>query len=420
MVKIKKLANGLRTIIIPVSGTKTATVLIMVGTGSKYENKNNNGISHFLEHMFFKGTEKRPTATAISSELDGIGGEYNAFTGKEITGYYAKVDAEKIEVALDVLSDMLLNSQFDEEEIKREKGVIIEEINMYEDNPLMHIEDVFEECLYGDQPAGWETIGTKENIVKMKRDDFVNYIKSQYGTKSAVVAVAGKIDRKTTALINKYFSKFPKNKFIDKGKIKDVQAEPSVKIKNKKTDQAHISLGVRAYKAGHKDEYILKAISILLGGSMSSRLFINLRERNGLAYYVRTGTEFYTDSGYMTTQAGVPVDKIEDAIKIIASEYKRLKDELVDKNELEKVMDMIKGKLVIQMEASEANANWYARQVIMNKKISAPEEYLKKIKQVKPKDIMRVAREVFRNEKLNLAVIGPYEESEKFKKLLNV
>jgi len=181
------LNNGLRLITVPMRGTKTATVLIIVGTGSKYETKDNNGISHFLEHMFFKGTRKRPNTLAIASQLDSIGGVYNAFTGKEYTGYWVKTDSSQIEQAMDVVSDILLNSKMEGKEMEREKGVIIEEFNMYLDNPVMHIEDVFEQCLYGDQPAGWDTIGTKENILGFKRRDLVKYLQKQYGAQSAIV-----------------------------------------------------------------------------------------------------------------------------------------------------------------------------------------------------------------------------------------
>jgi len=418
MHKIKKLSNGLRLITMPVAGTKTATILIMVATGSKYETRENNGISHFLEHMFFKGTKKRPTAMAISAELDGVGGEYNAFTGKEYTGYYVKVDASKLELAMDVVSDMLLNSKLEPEEIEREKGVIIEEINMYEDNPIMHVEDIFEECLYGDQPAGWETAGTKDNVKSFKREDFTSYLESQYGVKNSVVCIAGKLNASTVKLAEKYFSGFRKTKAQDKLPVKEGQKIPAVLLSRKKTDQAHLALGVRSYAAGHKDEYIIKVLSVLLGGSMSSRLFINLRERKGLAYYVRTGAEFYTDSGYFSTQAGVPVDKINEAVSTILEEYGKVKNGGIEKEELKKVKDLIRGRLTIQLESSDSNANWFARQVLMKKKVLSVEEYLKKIEKVTAKDLARVAKDIFVNQGLNLAIIGPYEDKGRFEKLL--
>ena len=418
------------------SGTKTATILVMVRTGSKYENKNNNGISHFLEHMFFKGTEKRPDTLAISSELDSVGAEFNAFTGKEYTGYWVKTEAKQIELAMDVVSDMLINSKFEQKEIDREKGVIIEELNMYQDNPMMHIEDVFEELLYGNQPAGWDTIGTKKNILGFKRDDFIDYLTSQYGAQNVFVCIAGYIGAgkrepiikgdipecrlQLSALANKYFSKLQASDFKDKLPAKEEQAKPQIKLHYKKTDQANLSLGVRAFPIGHQDEFILKITSIILGGSMSSRLFTQLRERNGLAYYVRTQAELYTDTGYLTTQAGVPVNKIKQAIKIILAEYKKISNELVSEKELEKTKHLICGKMAIQLEASDNVANWYGRVAVLRDKIITPDELLRSMKNVTVKDIQRVAQDIFVNKGLNLAVIGPFRDGERFEKILKL
>lgn len=418
MYKLHVLKDGLRVLTIPMRATQTATVLIIVGTGSKYETRENNGISHFLEHMFFKGTEKRPGTLDITEELDAVGGVYNAFTSKEFTGYWAKVDAAKLPIALDVVSDMLLNSKLDSGEIEREKGVIKEEINMYLDNPIMHIEDIFEECLYGDQPAGWETIGTKKNIAAFKREDFLNYLNSQYGRKNTVICVAGNIGADMVETIEKYFAKLKTSEFKDKLSIKEEQCEPQALVHAKKTDQAHLSLGVRAYAAGHKDEFILRVLAIILGGSMSSRLFTNLRERKGLAYYVHTDAEFYTDCGYLSTFAGVPVDKIDEAIETILEEYKKLKNDIVSEKELQRIKDLIHGRTVIFLEGSDSVASWYGRQMILQNKVLAPEDYFKKINAVNAGDIKRVAREIFVNKGLNLAVIGPYDDKQELVKLL--
>lgn len=419
MYKQSVLKNGLRLITIPMRGTKTATVLVIVRTGSKYENKNNNGISHFLEHMFFKGTGGRPSALAISSELDGIGAEFNAFTSKEFTGYWVKAAVERIERAMDVVSDMLLNSKFAEEEIEREKGVIIEELNMYRDNPAMHIEDLFEELLYGNQPAGWDTIGTKENILKFKRRDFVDYLRSQYGAQNTFVCVAGNVGKKQYELINKYFSKLKPSDFKNKLPVKEKQDKPQIKLHYKKTDQAHLSLGARAFPAGHKDETALKVASILLGGSMSSRLFIELRERKGLAYSVKTQAEFYTDSGYLTTEAGVPIGKINEAIKIILAEYKKMAGVSVSAGELARTKNLIRGRFAIQLESSDNIASWYGKHMVLRDKIITPEEFLKHVDKVSAEDIKRAAREIFANDKLNLAAIGPFKNEKKFSKILD-
>jgi len=416
--KITRLSNKIPLIVVPIKGAQTITALVVVKTGSKYEDRKNNGISHFLEHMFFKGTKKRPNTLALSSELDSLGGEYNAFTGKEFTGYWVKVASAKIKYALDIVSDMLLNSQFSEEEIERERGVIIEELNMYEDNPLMHIEDVFESGLYGDTPAGWETIGTKENIQNLKRKDFISYLNSQYGSSNTFIILAGGVKENDKKMAMKMFSDFRKNIVKEKLPVKENQKKPEIKIAYKKNDQLNLSLGVRAYPTDHADEFKVKLLSIILGGSMSSRLFISLRERNGLAYYVRTMAETYSDSGYLTTQAGVPADKVKAAIKIILNEYKKISEEAVSAKELERAKDLIQGKMLLQMESSDNLANWYARQVILRRKILTPGELIKEIKKITAADLQKTAKRIFINSQLNLAIIGPVKSGDELKKIL--
>ncbi len=411
------LSNKVPVFTVPIKGAKTTTALIMFKTGSKYETKANSGISHFLEHLFFKGTKKRPNTLMLSSEMDSLGGEYNAFTSKEYTGYWFKVANNKLSKALDIMGDMLFNSLFSPEEIEREKGVIIEELNMYEDNPQMHIEDIFETCLYGDTPAGRETIGTKENIRRFKREDFIKYLQTQYGAKSVYIVLAGAVKPGSKKLVANIFSEFKINKPQVKVAVIEKQSAPRLKTSFKKTDQVALSLGVRACPVDHPDEFKLKLLSIILGGSMSSRLFINLRERNGLAYYVRTSTEFYSDSGYLTTQAGVPKEKTNAAIKIILAEYKRMTAELVPAKELKRAKDMLQGRVLLQMEASDNLANWYARQAMYRKKMLTPGEMLKIIKKISPEQIRTIARQVFVNKKLNLALIGDVK-GEKLKTIL--
>lgn len=421
-----KLDSGLSLITAPIEGSKTTTVLAMIATGSKYETREQSGLSHFLEHMFFKGTTKRPNAHAISSELDKIGAEFNAFTSKEYTGYYVKVASDNMDTAIDVVSDMLNNPLLDGEEIKRESGVIVEEVNMYLDNPMWFIEDLFEDLLYGDTPAGWSTIGTKENIKGFTREDFVNYYQSQYVPGNSIVIIAGQVPANPEAWVTKYFNTANDKSAKAKLATTENQKLPASKLHYKKTDQSHLSLGVRTFAYGHPDAPILKLISLALGGSMSSRLFINLRERNGLAYYVRTGAESYTDTGYLTTQAGVPVDKLEDAVKIIINEYSKLTSELIADEELAKLKGLIHGKLPLSLEGSDDTAQWYASQAVTlkqqnsDKALKTPEEFLAAIDKVTAEDIQRLAKEIFKTETLNLAIIGPYENIDNLKPLLEI
>jgi predicted Zn-dependent peptidase len=408
--KIKILSNKIPLIIVPVKGAPTATALVMVKTGSKYETRQTNGLSHFLEHMFFKGTLKRPNTLALSSDLDSLGGEYNAFTAKEFTGYWVKVATPKLRQALDIVSDMLLNSKIEAAEVEREKGVIIEEVNMYEDNPLMHVEDIFEACLYGDTPAGWETIGTKKNIQGFKHRDFIKYLEAQYGASSIYIVLAGGVKDADIKMATAMFKNFRRGAWQDKPPVKEKQTRPRIRTQYKKIDQVNLSLGVRACPIDHPEEYCVRLLAIILGGSMSSRLFINLRERNGLAYYVRTGAEFYSDSGYLTTQAGVPTAKTAAALEIILAEYRRVKTELVSAKELKRAQDLLLGKSLLQFEATDNLASWYARQAVLRKKIITPAEFLQQIKKVTALDLRKTAQHIFLDKNLNLAMIGQAKE----------
>ena len=411
------LSNKLPVLFVPIKDTKISTALVLFKTGSKYETRENSGLAHFIEHMFFKGTKKRPNTLALSSELDSLGGEFNAFTSKEFTGYLFKVTNNKLAKALDIVSDMLFNSKFVAEEIDRERGVIIEELNMYEDNPRMHIEDIFEMCLYGDTPAGRETTGSKENLLRFKREDFINFLENQYGAQNAYIILAGAITAKDKKLVAKLFSHFKANKQIEKEAVVEKQTAPQLKISPKKTDQLFLSLGVRTTKIDSEDEFKLRLLSIILGGSMSSRLFINLRERNSLAYFVATHTEFYSDCGYLTTEAGVPVTKIEGAIKIILKEYKKISQELIPAAEIQRAKDILQGKVLLQLEASDDVAYWYGQQALYRKTPLTPAALVKTINKIKAVELRETAKKYFINNGLNLAIIGNVNEK-KIKSIL--
>jgi len=414
-----KLKNGIRFITAPMTSTKTVTVLAVIGAGSKYENKKNNGISHFLEHMFFKGTKKRPTSQDIAGELDKVGGEYNAFTGQEYTGYYAKVDASHLDLALDVISDMLINSKFDAQEIEKEKGVIIEEINMYRDTPRRYVGELFEKLLYGDQPAGWHIAGEKENILKFKRPDFSDYLKNHYTASNMAIAVAGNFNKDLLdKKINSYFGKITNGKAKGKEKVREKQDNPESLLHYKKTDQTHFCLGVRTYDMFHSSKFAQEISAIILGGNMSSRLFTEVREKRGLAYYVYTDTGKYTDSGYLVSQAGVDNKRVNEAIEVIVAEYKKIKKDGISETELVKAKDYIKGKMALNLESSDEVAGFLADQEILKNKIELPEEILRQINKVTINEVNNLAKDIFQLQKLNLALIGPFKDKKRFEKLL--
>lgn len=413
------LKNGLRILTIPVKGTQTATVMVMVGVGSRYENEAQAGLSHFIEHMLFKGTTKRPTAQSISEELDGIGGEFNAFTAKDKTAYYAKVDSRHIETALDVVADIFLNSKLEQVEIDREKGPILQELSMYEDEPRRSVGDEFEKMLYANQQLGREIVGYKKTISAFKRKDFTNYMKKHYNASQTVICVAGKFDeKKILTQIEKYFKDFQAGAKAQMKNVVEKQTVPEVHVKFKKTDQTHVIIGNRAYRQDHADRYVLALMSIILGGNMSSRLFIEIRERRGLAYFVHTSVDTYQDCGYIATQAGVEHVKLEQTIEEILKEYRKISTELVSVGELQKAKDYVKGRAVMGFEASDDVAMFYIDQEMHKEKIITPKEVFAKIDAVTIEDILRVGKDVFQNAKLNVAIIGPHKNVAKIKKIL--
>jgi len=420
MYKKTTLKNGLRVITVPQKEAMASTVLILVKTGSKYEDRNISGISHYLEHMLFKGTEKRKTPKDVAEFLDKIGGDYNAFTGEEFTGYYAKVDAFHFDIALDWVSDIFLNSKIPDKEVAKERGVIIEEINMYNDNPMMHIDELWKSVLYGDQPAGWDIAGTKETVSGIKRSDIKKYIDSQYVSSNTIICVAGKINEdEVIKKIKSRFGNVKNTKPKDRPVVIDEQNTPQVVVQYKDIKQTNLAIGVRGFNIFHPQRYALDLMSIILGGMMSSRMFIEIREKMGAAYYIRTYNNSDSDVGYLATFAGVENKKIKEVIKTILREYKKLTKTKVPELELKKAKDYLKGKMVLRMESSDAQASFYGSQELIEGKILTMEEVFKKVEKVTASDIMKVAKDIFKEDKLNLAIIGPYKGQEKeFKELL--
>ena len=418
----KVLKNGLRVITIPMKDNPTVTVLVLVEAGSKYEEKRVNGISHFLEHMCFKGTLKRPKAIDISKELDSIGSQYNAFTAQEYTGYYAKSDAKHFRKIFDIVSDIYLNSTFPEIEMEREKGVIIEEINMYEDMPQRHVQDLMMKLLYGDTPAGWNIAGEKKNITEMKRDDFITYKKQHYLPEATVLIVSGSVtEMQVMQEVNKIFGEMKRGQKVGKKKVKEEQKNPEVLINFKKTDQTHFVLGVRSLNLFSEKNAILSVLGGVLGGGMSSRLFQKLREEMGVGYYVRAYNDAYTDHGFFQVSAGVDNKRIEEVIKAVLSECRKLTDQEVGQEELNKVKECLIGNMKLSLESSDDIANFYGGQELLKHELKNAEEKAKEIRQVTASQIQNLAKDIFQNSKLNLALIGPFKENTekaKFLKLL--
>jgi predicted Zn-dependent peptidase len=414
------LDNGLRILTAPVESAQSVTCAIMFAAGSRYETPDTNGIAHFSEHMFFKGTERRPTAREISLEIDKIGGEFNAFTGKEYTAYYVKCAAESRDVALDVLVDMLRHSKFDPEEIEREKGVIIEEMNMYFDTPRDFIGGVYDGLLYGDQPLGWDIIGRKETVRGADRGTFLSYIDQWYKPSRMVVGIGGNVGDGLLDRIEELLGDLPA---ADTGEpertsVDETNGSPRVRVHTKQSDQAHVCLGVHSYPIEHPDRYPLQILSNVLGGGMSSRLFTEVRERRGLAYYVFGINHSYTDAGSLYAQAGVDIQRIDEAVATIASELRKVADEGIPADELDKTKSFAKGRFVLQLESPHGLTMFGLRREVLERKTPDPEEIVAELDKVTGDDVARVANDLIEQRAFNLAVIGPFDDAARFEQLL--
>jgi predicted Zn-dependent peptidase len=413
--------NGLRIITVPQKNTQAVTVLVLVKTGSKYEKKEINGISHFLEHMCFKGTKKFPSPVAVAEVMDRVGGIYNAFTDQEYTGYFAKVEASQFGLAFDWVSELFLNPLLPKEEIEKEKKVIVEEINMIHDNPMSYIGVLWLKLLYGDQPAGWDIAGEKETVMKIDREKLINYRENQYVPLNTLICIAGNFPQEDAQrLIRKYFSKLKPRPSLKKEKVIEKQEKPAVLLKEKETDQTHLILGVRGYNLFHPLRYAKEILSIILGGMMSSRLFVKVRGKLGLAYYINSDVEQNPDTGYLFIRTGVDNNRVELAISTILKEIKKIREKRVSISELKKAKENLKGRLALLLESSDAQASFFGLQELLENRILSLKEIYKEIDKVNQNAILKVARDIFKPEKLNLALIGPFKDKNIFERILKL
>lgn len=413
------LPNGLRLLTERLESTKSITVLILVKSGSRCEDARIRGISHFLEHMFFKGGSKYPDTKAVSETIDAIGGEFNAFTGKEYVGYYVKVASEHRSTAMDVLSDMLLTAKHDPAEIDKERGVIMEEYNMYQDTPMYQVGWDFEKLIFGDQPLGWDQIGLKDVIMSVTRDDFAAYQEKWYRPDNMVITVAGDIDPEEVHREVERLFPIPNRTTTDRWlPVKPNVGTDRVILQTKKTEQGHVVVGFPAYPEQHPDHYVVKLLSIVLGGNMSSRMFLGVREAKGLAYYIQTSTDDYTDTGILSTRAGVDLNRVDMAVEAIVDQYRQIREAVVSEFELQKSKDYLKGKMVLKLEDSEEVAHMLGKYDVLYGEVTTPEQIAAAVDKVTAADIHRVAQDLIVPDKLFMAGIGPWDKTERFAKLL--
>lgn len=421
------LDNHLSVIRIPMASVKSVTALALVNTGSRFEEPEFSGIAHFLEHMVFKGTEKFEDAQSLASSIDEIGADFNAFTSKEYTGYYVKAASEHVDRALDVVSDMLLTPKLRQADIDREKGVIIEEINMYADNPMRQIGTLFEEMAYT-QGLSRDIIGTKETVSSFTTQHFQTFLDEWYKLGNIVVVLAGDEEVVGNDSIlettTKYFSKGNRDKskkinVLDRLKQPELDTD-KLRIVYKKTEQAHLVLGWPT-KGRHTDKrHILSVLGTILGGNMSSRLFIEVREKRGLCYYVGSDVDNYHDVGIFGASAGVEIGKIHEAISVIKEEFMAIRDgkKPITKEELRKAKDHIVGTTVLGMEDSRSVAQFFGIKQLLDNAIETPEEVLEKIKSVTLEQIEEMVKQTVIDGEMRLAVIGPYENQSEFEKFI--
>ena len=411
------LANGARVLTAPMSHAQSVSCFLMYAAGSRYERREESGIAHFAEHLFFKGTERRPTARDIATEIDAIGGEFNAFTGKEVTAYYVKCAAETRDVALDVLVDMLRNSRFDADEIEREKGVIVEEMNMYADTPRSYIGNVWERHVYGDQPLGWDIIGTEETIRAATRETFAGYLDRWYRPERMVIGLGGRVGDDVVERLEELLGDLAAEATGTPDAVVLPEDGGAVRIHTKQSDQAHLVIGAPSHPHGHPDRYAVQLLATVLGGGMSSRLFTEVRERRGLAYYVYCGNNSYADAGTLAAQAGVDLNRIDEAVETIVAELRRVVTESVPADELEKARSFAKGRFVLGLESPHATIMFGLRREVLEGRAVEPDEVLAGLDAVTVEDLERVAAEILGGS-LRLAVIGPFDDPARFERLL--
>ncbi len=413
MVQTRTLPNGVQLVLAPRQETKAVTILILYHVGSRFEPKALNGSSHFIEHLMFKGTKKRPTTLSISKELDGVGAEYNAFTAKDHTGYYIKLAAEDLPLAVDILEDMLYHSLFQPKEIDRERNVVAEEINMYEDNPTMLIEDLFERAFYGDHPLGRMIAGPKSIIHTVTRQRLLRYRDQFYLPSNMLVACAGRFESQAMfAMLSHAFGRASSRRRAPQYQPFKKNNQPlRFKVKTKETEQTHLMLGFPGVSYFDRDLDALTLLSIILGATMSSRLFISIRERQGLCYMIRSGVTLYEDTGNVGIMAGLDKSRLEPALLGIMKEVIRIKEKPVTREELHRAKEFYRGKLVLNLEDSEEMANWIGKQQLLTRKIQTPEQKIGRVLRVTVADVQRVANRVFRLPRVAGALIGPMKDA---------
>lgn len=413
------LPNGVKIVINPMPHMSSVTMGVWVGTGSRYESKANNGISHFLEHLLFKGTEKR-SCRELKEAIESKGGIINGFTSEEITCYWAKVIPEHLPIAVDVLYDMVKSPSLKEEDIEKEKGVVLEEISMYLDLPMHYVHVLFSGIIWPEQPLGWLVAGQKETVKGINHEILSQYKEQAYSGANIVVSVAGAVTIEEAKKYVRSFKDLPKGEKNICLPVSVEQKEPRLAIFQKDTEQIHLCIGGRALSRFHADRFTLLLLDTILGGNMTSRLFEELREKRGLTYEIRSSVQELADTGLLVISAGLALNKLEEAVELILQELQRLKEEEVSSKELSQAKDYCRGQLWLGLENTFSYMQWLGEHELCLGQIPTPEEIIAKIESVSAADIKRISRELLVNENMCLAAIGPIKDSQPLKGLFSL
>ncbi len=412
--------NGLRILTSHMPHTQSASIVFYVGAGSRYETPEEAGISHFVEHMCFKGTRRRPTSKEISEAIEGVGGVLNAATDRELTTYWCKVPLAHFRVALDVLADIIKEPVFDPAEVEKERHVILEELSMSYDVPSYRADLLIDEVMWPNQPLGRDVGGTRESVTNMTRDMLMQYMQRQYTIPNLVVSIAGNIPHEEAAeAVDLHFRDWTSHQPSPWFPAEDGQSAPRMSLERRKTEQAHICIAVKGLSSTHADRYALDMLNAVLGEGMSSRLFLELRENQSLVYDVHTTTSHLKDCGTFIAYAGVDPKNTKKAIQSILRELLRIK-EGIPEEELHKSREYLKGRLVLRMEDTRSVAAWLGAQELLHDQVLTVEQVLAKVDAVTPEDIQRVANSLMVTEKLNMAIVGPFRSDKAFQERLKI
>lgn len=399
--------------------TEATMAMAMVKAGSRNEDETEKGLAHFTEHMAFKGGKlfKKPKDVAIA--VDGIGGDFNAFTAEEVTAYYIRAAKEHIKLNLDVLADLVIHPRFPSDELEKEKGVIVEEINMYEDMPKYKTEIELGSLIYKDHPLGWNIAGEKKTVTAFDRQTFTRFHKKMYVGRNITVILAGAVNDQAVKEVEKRFKVLSSGQSESHQAPIEDQAKPAIHLINKTSEQTHLAMGIRALNIVDPRRYIYKVMSIILGGNMSSRLFLNIRERQGLSYYISASTQAFTDTGYLEVNAGVDNKRVLVAIESIVHELAKIRDKQVTKKELDRAKEFMIGRIKLSLEDSEQIARLFVSQQILENKIQTPAQMIEGIKSVTTHQIKKLTEEIFQAKNINLSLVGPEQDKEKINKILS-